>query len=170
MTHAGRCSLCFSRQGKHSLGLPFMTIKIVSMDKPKSNRLCGIFKMPLSSLFWLTARVLRSSFERQTNQRCLIPLVKAIRVRARILDSLVARDPDHFLGQLHHSHLALRFGCRRQCRRTIFALRISPSRRGGAGKLPQRRIQGYPHLWQRLDTRELNRERWNCQNNEAICS
>jgi hypothetical protein len=22
MTHAGRCSLCFSRQGKHSLGLP----------------------------------------------------------------------------------------------------------------------------------------------------
>src|ERR1700722_3805635 len=103
MTHAGRCSLCFSRQGKHSLGLPFLTIKIVSMDKPKSNRLCGIFKMPLSSLFWLTARVLRSSFERQTNQRCLIPLVKAIRVRGRLLDSLVARDPDHFFAQPRHS-------------------------------------------------------------------
>jgi hypothetical protein len=36
------------------------------------------------------------SFERQLSCRGLISLVKAIRVRVRSLDSLVARDPDHF--------------------------------------------------------------------------
>jgi hypothetical protein len=93
-----------------------MTVKIVSMDKPEIDKLCDIFNGGLSSLFWLTARVLRSSFERQTNQRCLIILVKAIRVRVRSLDSLVARDPDHFFAQPRHSDSGFRSGCRRHYR------------------------------------------------------
>ena len=82
MTHAGQCSLCPSRQDKHSLGLPFMTVKIISIDNLKINKICGFFKRNPEFVF-LTARVLRPSFERRRNQRCLIPLVKAIRVRVR---------------------------------------------------------------------------------------
>ena len=44
MTHAGRCSLCFTRQGKHPLGLPAMTVKTVSIVTLKINEICGIFK------------------------------------------------------------------------------------------------------------------------------
>jgi hypothetical protein len=69
-----------------------MTVKTVPMVTHKINKLCGIFN-GLSSLFWLTARALRSSFERETNQRCLIPSVKAIRVRVRSLDSLGCTRP-----------------------------------------------------------------------------
>jgi hypothetical protein len=43
--------------------------------------------------FWLTARGSRPSFERRRNQRCLVPLVKAIRVRVRSFDSLVCTEP-----------------------------------------------------------------------------
>jgi hypothetical protein len=89
MTHAGRC---FSGKASTHLAYHSMTVKTVSMVKPKINKLCGIFS-GLSSLFWLTARVLRSSFERETNQRCLIPPVKAIRVRVRSLDSLGCTRP-----------------------------------------------------------------------------
>ena len=93
MTHAGRCFLCFSGKASTHLAYHSMTVKTVYMVTHKINKLCGIFKSGLSSLFWVTARVLRSSFERETNQRCLIPLVKAIRVRVRSLDSLGCTRP-----------------------------------------------------------------------------
>jgi hypothetical protein len=36
MTHAGRCFLCFRGKASTHLAYHFMTVKTVSMDKPKS--------------------------------------------------------------------------------------------------------------------------------------
>jgi len=64
------------------------------------------------------ARVLRPSFERTREPCCLIPLVKAIRVCVRSLDSLVARNPDHFFGRMRNSDPAFCSACR-QIRRNV---------------------------------------------------
>jgi hypothetical protein len=47
-----------------------MTVKIISIDNLKINKICGFFKRNPEFVF-LTARVLRPSFERRRNQRCL---------------------------------------------------------------------------------------------------
>jgi hypothetical protein len=73
-----------------------MTVKTVSTATLKINKLCGIFKGGPEFVVLGDGESLEVSFERESNQRCLTPMGEAIRVRVRSLDSLVARDPDHF--------------------------------------------------------------------------
>jgi hypothetical protein len=95
MMHAGRCSLCLRGKTSTHLALPFMTVKIISIDNLEINKICGFF-MRNPGFVFLTASVLRPSFERTRGPCCLMPLVKAIRVRVQENRLLFECDSDGF--------------------------------------------------------------------------